>query len=92
MGAMRITRFTPTPAEIRECVPQKEDLRLALNALPPESPMTQAEAEEFLAKARVDLAPILKSIPDGAIEITEEMRERHREKTRQAVERFGKTV
>ena len=51
--------------------------------------MTQEEAKEFFAKARLELAPLLESKPEGIIEITDEMRERHRQKTAEALKRFG---
>ena len=78
--AMRQTRFTPTPAEIREYgIIEGEHYGPALNALPPAPPMTDAECKEFLAKLRKEVP----CLTEGVIEITDKMRERHEKKKAQ---------
>lgn len=92
VAAMKATRFTPTPAEIREygILPSSE--APALNALPAGPPITDEEAKQFFEelKANVPCLSEESKRKDGIIEITDEMRARHEAKNREALERFGK--
>jgi hypothetical protein len=88
--------FRPSAGEIREYlrgsygdVPEKISLRL------PEPSLTDAEKGEILrdieaAKAKLATIANMPANEDGKVlEITDEMRERHREKTREALARYG---
>lgn len=90
--AMRQTKFTPTPAEIREYGKVDEEY-YGPPRLPGPPSMTKEECAEFLATAREHLGEILKpQKTPGVLEITDEMRERHAAKVREAQEKFGKSA
>jgi hypothetical protein len=89
--AMKQTRFTPTPSEIREYgVLPRETATFA----PPEPRMSDAEAKEFLEqmKANVPCLSEESTQAEGIIIITEEKRAEYERKKREAIERFGKSA
>lgn len=86
--AIKQTRFTPTPAEIRECS-RSEERVAALNSQQPEPAMSQADMREFLSKVRSDIPWMNEPRSMGPVlVVTDEMRERAEAKKKEALEKF----
>lgn len=88
--AMRQTKFTPTPAEIREYGMLPKETVFLNNALPEPYP-TKEEAIEFLAKMKAEVPCLSEESlrKEGVVIITDEMRAEYQRKKSEALKRFG---
>lgn len=87
--AMKRTKFTPTPAEIREYGVLPAPEIPALKA-PVDPPLTAEEARDFLAKLKQDV-PCLSNESirsDGIVIVTDAMRAQAKAKNQEALKRF----
>lgn len=91
IGAMKQTRFTPTPAEIREYGISEAQTE----PMPDYGPqVTQEEAKEFFAKMKAEI-PCLSDESlrqQGVLVVTDEMRAEAQRKKLETLRRFGKSA
>lgn len=87
IGAMKRTKFTPTPSEILDYAIEQSPSIFESST---EAPMTQEEAKEFLNKVRGDIPWIKEKAPDYVLEVSDEVRARYEKNKSEALRKCEK--